>query len=145
MVLRRRRALLLLAFVTLIAALVYLRDPPWLLTHTYGLDDWHTLPDGRRARWTAARASFHVPADVKTITLPLRSLKQYKEDWPITAIVLVDDRPAAQLTFHHEEWYQVPVRIPPAGSRRARRIDIKLDRLREDGRAIELGEVAFYR
>ena len=144
MALTRRRQWLI-AIAALIAGVVYLRDPPWVLSYTHGLDDWHTLADGRRARWTHGRASFHVPSDLRSVTLPLRSLKQFAEDWPITAVVLVDDRPAAQVTFQHEEWHPLHVRLPPPGSRRARRIDIKLDRLREHGRGIELGEVEFHR
>ena len=140
----RRRALLAL-LLPATALVVYLRDPPWVLAYSHGFDAWHTLPDGRRARWMKARASFHVPSEVRSMTLPMRSLKQFPADWPITATVLIDDRPATHVTFHHEEWHPVTVRLPPPGGRRARRIDIKLDRLREHGRGIELGDVELHR
>ncbi len=126
-----------------IAALAYLRDPPWLLSYTHGLGPWEVDGQGTRFRWTGGRASFHVPADVGRVALPMRSLRESPADWPITATITVDDRPVERVSFDDDSWHLLTIRLPPRGSRCCRRIDIKLDRLRSGGRGIQLGELRF--
>jgi hypothetical protein len=128
----------------LVALLAYLRDPPWVLSYVYGLQDWQLDSDLRPVRWTAGRAAFHVPADLRGVVLPLRFEKQ-PSDWPRTAVITVDDRPAEQVTFADSAWRNVTVHLPPRGARRARRIDIKLDRVSPGNRGLQLAEVQFLR
>lgn len=137
-----RVAVLLCAIVGLLA---YLRDPPWLLSYSHGLRPWETGADGTRLRWTGGHAAFQVPSDLRSITIPLRSFRETPSDWPISAVLTIDDRPTERVTFQDDSWRVITVRLPPRGNRRARRIDIKLDRLHSDNRGIQLGEVQFHR
>ena len=116
----------------------YLRDPPWILRHTYGLHAAEVQSDGTTVRWTRGHAAIHVPSDLRSVIMPLRSIRESPSDWPITALITVDDVPAERVTFQDEAWQIVAVRLPPRGSRRARRIDIKLDRVRSDNLGIQL-------
>ena len=135
---KRRLAGVILAVAALAAVLAYLRDPPWLVNVTSGLTAWETDAQGVRYRWTRGRASFFVPADAGEITLGLRSVKDTPEDWPITAVISLDDRPANLVRFEDEQWHTVRLRLPPPGSRAVRRVDIKLDRLRSGQRGLQL-------
>ena len=128
-----------------IALLAYLRDPPWVLTYTHGLRGWRTDTEGTRVRWTSGHAAFHVPSDLRAVTIPLRSFRVPPSNRPITALVTIDDRPAERVTFQDESWRHISVKLPPRGSRRARRIDIKLDHVHPGNWGILLGEVQFHR
>lgn len=132
-------AALLLAAIA--ATLGYLRDPPWLLSYAHGLGPWETTADGTAVRWTRGHASFFVPSDIRSVTLPLRSLKDGAADRPITAIITIDDRPVERVTLEDDAWRFIPIRLPPRGGRNVRRIDIKLDRVRLGGRGIQIGKV----
>ena len=127
-----------------LGSLAYLRDPPWLLSYTHGLRDWEVDAEERRVRWTGGRAAFHVPSDLRSVTIPLRSVKLTPEDRPITALVSIDDRPAERVTFTDDSWRLLTIRLPPKGSRRARRIDIKLDRVRPGNLGLQMGELQFF-
>ena len=140
MTIRRTSALILVAAV-LLAALAYLRDPPWLVNVTSGLTAWETDADGSRYRWTGGRASFFVPADAGTITLHVRSATESPSAWPTTATVTIDDRPAEIIRFNNERWRAIRLRLPPPGRRAVRRVDIRLDRLPSGQRGIQLGVV----
>ncbi|HEX6974233.1 MAG TPA: hypothetical protein VF147_07525 [Vicinamibacterales bacterium] len=138
-----RRLLIALVLVAAAgAALAYLRDPGWLLTTTSGLRRWETDRDGTRFRWTSGHASFFVPSDWAIVDLPMRATFDSPADWPITATVTIDDRPADRITFTDGAWRLATLRLPPRGDRKVRRIDIRLDRTRDDNRGLQLGEVA---
>ena len=134
----------LIGISVIVALLAYLRDPPWVLSYVYGLRDWEFDSEGRRVRWTAGHAAFHVPADLRGVVLPLR-FEKHPLDWSRTVLVTVDDDPAAQVTFTDDSWHLVTVRLPPRGMRRARRVDLKLDRVSSGNRGLQLGEVQFLR
>ena len=134
----RGRTLLVIAAV-IGATLVYLRDPAWLLTHTHGF--YEETIDGERVRWTGGRAAFFVPSDLRAVRIRLRDVRDQGADWPITATLTVDDRVVDRLTFEDETWREVVVRLPPSASRRARRIDLKLDRLRARQRGVQFGPI----
>lgn len=140
-----RRAAIAVVLCGAAALLAWLRDPAWVLSYSHGLRPPEVQADGRRARWTEGHAAFHVPADLRSVTLPLRSLKEHPADWPITALITVDDRPIERVTFQDESWRLITVRLPPRGNRRARRVDIKLDRVRSRNLGIQIGEVEFNR
>lgn len=138
---RNRHAWIVVGAALLLAALAYLRDPPWLLQVTSGLTAWETDAGGTRYRWTRGRASLFVPADSETVTLYLRSPKDTPSDWPITATVTIDDRPAEIIRFEDESWRTIRLRLPRPRSRTVRRIDLKLDRVRSGHRGIQLATV----
>ena len=138
-----RLAALLLAPCVLAGALAYLRDPPWLLGMTSGLRGWETARDGSRVRWAGAHASFFVPADAASITLPLRTTFDRPGEWPITVAISIDDQPVDRLVLADGAWRESVVRLPPPGGRRVRRIDIGADRAREDNHAVQIGAITF--
>ena len=121
--------------------LAYLRDPPWLATVSSGLSAWETDDQGTRYRWTRGHASFFVPADAGTVILSLRSVKDAPSDWPITATISIDDRPARAVTLGDDGWLEVRVRLPRPENRAHRRVDIVLDRVRSRQRGVQLQAV----
>ena len=145
MALTGRSKALGIAAMCIVAAVWYLRDPPWLLSYSSGFHPWEAGGDGRPYRWTKGHASFFVPSDARRITLPLRSLNESPEDWPITATVTIDDRVADQVTFRNDAWHELSIRMPDTMTRRVRRIDIRLDRVRSRLRGVQLGPVELQR
>ena len=59
--------------VALVAALAYLRDPPWMGNVTSGMREWDYSDPRMVFRWTAGRASLFIPSDAKAVMIPLRS------------------------------------------------------------------------
>jgi hypothetical protein len=138
---RVRWALLVVALTALGLTLAYLRDPPWLATMTSGMGAWMTAPDGTRYRWAGSHSSLFVPSTATVVRIPMRATFDTPRDWPITAAISVDDRLADQVTLQDDEWRAVEFRMPPPGSRKHRRIDIRLDRTRRDGQGVQVGEI----
>ena len=131
-----------MALLILVAALAYLRDPPWLADQTSGLGRPEQDESGTHYRWTAARAMFFVPSATERVLLPMRSPDDATAAWPVTVTVSVDDRPVAALTLRDQEWRTLEVGIPStATSRRVRRVDLKLDRVHAHQRGVQLGDV----
>ena len=143
MALTRGQAVLagLLVAAAVIAAAGYLRDPPWLLSTTSGLRAWESDRDGRRFRWMGGHASFFVPSSARLIEIPLHTTFESIGEWPVTVDVAIDDRASERLVLSDGEWHTMRLRLPPAGSRKVRRIDIRVDRTREDNRGAAIGEV----
>jgi hypothetical protein len=69
----RRNAKVVAGGIALVAALAYLRDPPWLGNVTSGMREWDYSESGTVFRWTAGRASLFIPSDAKFVMIPLRS------------------------------------------------------------------------
>lgn len=126
------------AAMLLVAALAYLRDPPWLIRVTSGLGEWQTDSDGTPYRWTAGHASFFVPSSAEFVTLRLRAPKDDPRDWPVTATISIDDRPADAVKVDAEAWSALRLRLPPPGERSLRRIDVKVDRVRSGNRGVQI-------
>lgn len=124
-----------------IAGLAYLRDPPWILSMTSGLREWESDAAGVRFRWMGGHASFFVPAGAHSVQIPLRTTFDSPSDWPIAAAITIDDRPADRVVLSDPGWRWSTLRLPPAGSRRARRIDIRVDRTRDDNHGAQIGEI----
>ncbi len=135
---RRRIVSVALIAAALLGGLAYLRDPPWLLHVTSGLSKPERDESGVQFRWTRGHASFFVPADASAVVLTIRSLNDSPGDRPITVTITVDDRPVQIVSFQDESWRDVTFQLPPPGSRRSRRIDLKLDRLRSHHRGVQL-------
>jgi hypothetical protein len=143
MALTRRHRILVAATVAAasIAALMYLRDPPWLLHTTSGMRGWEADSEGTRFRWMGGHASLFVPSDARAIEIPVRTTFDQAGDWSVTASVTIDDRPSDQIVLADGQWHSIVLRMPAKGSRRVRRVDIRLDRTRDDNRGAAIGEV----
>ena len=72
--------------------LAYLYDPPWMGGVTSGLRPWEQDPPGTLFRWTAGRATFFVPSNVATMTVPLRAVFPGPNGAPVTVELRDDDR-----------------------------------------------------
>jgi hypothetical protein len=141
---RRTSALVVIA-IALAVLLGWLRDPPWLADMTSGLGPWTRDDAGVAGRWTGGRASFFIPSDARVARIPIRTAFQGASDWAVAVSIGVDGRPADRLELDSAEWRTVEIQLPPPGSRRHRRVDIHVDRLREHGRGVFVGEVELLR
>ena len=101
---------------------------------------WETDADGTRVRWMGGHASLFVPATARVVELPVRTTFD-SGDWPITVTVAVDDRTSDRIVLSDGEWHSVVVQLPSGGRRRVRRLDIRLDRTRDDNHGAALGEL----
>lgn len=136
-----RRALVVVLAVALAGAVAYLRDPPWLISVDSGLAGWETAPDGTRYRWMGGHGSFFVPSHAATLTLPVRTTFPDPTDRPQVLTISVDDRTRARIHLSDTEWHLVSVPLDAATSRRVRRIDVRVDRVRPGNRGVQLGEI----
>jgi hypothetical protein len=89
-------------------------------------------------------ASLFVPSDAQAAEIPLRATFDAPGDWPILVSVSLDDRPVDRLVLVDATWRQAVVRLPPPGGRRVRRIDIRVDRMREDNRGAAIGVITYH-
>jgi hypothetical protein len=129
--LMRARPLALVACLAIaVGALAYLRDPPWIGSITSGFRSWEEDPPGTRWRWTAGRASFFVPSDATSLTLPVRALFPVPNGEPVVVHVSVDDRFLTDVVLTDgEAWARPLIPLPrrPNG-RRYRRVDLHVSR-----------------
>ena len=133
--------LAIVAVVLAAGMAAYLRDPAWLLSTTSGMRGWETDERGINVRWMGGHASFFVPADARSLEIPLRTAFDRPDDWPVTLSVSIDDRPADQLVLADGRWHRIVLVMPPRGTRKVRRIDVRADRTRDDNRGAALGEI----
>jgi hypothetical protein len=127
----------------LVAALVYLRDPPWLINVDSGFDGWEQNRAGQRLRWMGAHSSFFVPAGAKTVTIPLHALFLTDDRSPFIIRVDLNGRPATQVVLPDEQWTGVRLRIvlPDKWSRNVARIDLHANRTWSDRAvSVQVGE-----
>ncbi len=139
---RRHIGVVLLAAACAVAVVGYLRDPPWLLSTTSGMRGWETDESGTRLRWMGGHASFFVPSEARSVELPLRTTFDRTDNWPISVAVSIDDRLADRIVLADARWHRILLNMPTRGSRKIRRIDIRMDRTRDDNRGAALGEIA---
>ena len=140
MALRRRVIIASAVAVAFCAVLAYLRDPPWLITVTSGMRAWQTDASGRRYRWAGGHASLFVSSDARLVSIPLRTTFDTIGDPPVTVRITIDDRPADRFVLTDPEWHLSTFRLPPPGSRRVRRVDIRVDRTRDDNHGVAVGD-----
>jgi hypothetical protein len=136
----RRSLLVGLGAIVSIVALTYLRDPPWLMGVQSGFRGWETAADGTRYRWTSGHASFFVPATVPAIVIPARTTFA-PGDPPVRVTVSIDDRQVTSDLLTDDRWLHRSVPLPPPGSRRVRRVDLRVDRVRAGNRGVQVGEI----
>ncbi len=137
----KRLALVCIVLAGIAAALAYLRDPPWLDRMESGFRRWETAADGTRYRWTAGHASFFVPATATAIVIPTRTTFDERGQPPVLVSIAIDDRAADEFVLRDDEWRKHELLLPPPGRRRLRRIDVRVDRLRQGLRGVQVGEV----
>ena len=138
----RMKQLVVLALAVAVGgAIWYLRDPAWLIHQTTGFHAPDRAPDGTVFRWAGGHASFFVPSDAGTIRLPLATTFDAADSRPAVVTVFVDDARAARILLIDDAWHVLTVPLPPRGSRRVRRIDIRTSVVREHNHAVKVGEV----
>ena len=137
-----KRAIVGLAL--LVAALAYLRDPAWLIDVSSGLRSWEQDASGMRYRWSGGHASFFVPSDAIAIRIPLATTFE-RRDPPMLVVVTVDDVPAGRLLLLDPGWEDLIVPLPPRGSRRVRRIDVRTSLTRDDNHGVKIATVEIIR
>jgi hypothetical protein len=141
----RRLALTAAAIAGLAAGVWYLRDPAWLAGQTSGLRGWQRGADGGVYRWSGGHASFFVPADAKQIRIPISTTfdaRQPRGNEPMQVAFTIDDRPARRVLLTDAGVYEAVLDLPPRGSRRVRRIDIRTSVTREDNHGVMVGPVS---
>lgn len=127
--------------LVLIGVLAYLRDPSWIASQTTGMWDREQAPDGSWYRWANSHASFFVPADATTVRLRLSTTFDPADAEPMIVTVSIDEVRAAGLLLTDADWHDLIVAVPPQGSRRERRIDVRTNRVRADNRAVRIADV----
>jgi hypothetical protein len=136
-----RRLLTAVVLLSTAAAILYLRDPPWLISYTTGLRAWERADDGTRFRWSVSHASFFVPSDAGTVLLPVSTTFAAGDDKPMLVTITIDDERAARVLLEDAQWKQVTLTLPKPGSRRVRRVDVRTSLTREDYRGVRIGEL----
>ena len=137
-----RRAALILAIVAALGiGAWYLRDPAWLIHQTTGLRAPERAPDGTVFRWSGGHASFFVPSDAGTIRFPVATTFDAADAKPMVVTVFVDDARAARILLIDDAWHTLTIPLPPRGSRRVRRIDVRTSVVRDDNHGVKVGEV----
>jgi hypothetical protein len=139
----RRRVGWIAAAAVVVAALVYLHDPPWLIDQTSGLRGWEQRTNEPRYRWSGAHASFFVRADAAAVEFPVSTTFDARDARPMLVTISIDDRVAARLVLSEPAWQRVRVALPPRGSRRVRRIDVRTSATRESNHGVRIGDVAY--
>ena len=131
---------ILALFAVLGCALWYLRDPSWLIGQTTGLRPPERAADGAIYRWSGGHASFFVPSDEQVARIPVATTFDSRGAEPMVVTFFVDDARAAGVVLTDEAWHEVAVPLPPRGSRRVRRIDIRTSVVREDNHGVKVGQ-----
>jgi hypothetical protein len=126
-----RRAKAIAALIALIAALAYLRDPPWIGDVTSGMRGWDYGVPGTVFRWTNGRASLFIPSDATAVMIPLRSGFPGPGGAPVTVEIRVDGRFLTTITLTDpESWVRDELPLGRRAShRRFRRIDFHVSRV----------------
>ena len=137
----RRTAMLTTALAVVAAALLYLRDPPWLVDYTTGMRGWQRAEDGAAFRWAGSHASFFVPADAGHVLIPVSTTFTDGDNQPMVVTITVDDERAARVLLQDARWTDVTLTLPPKGNRRVRRVDVRTSRTRADYHGVRIREI----
>jgi hypothetical protein len=140
-----KRVIAAIVAVALFGALAYLRDPPWLIGMTTAIRAWQKDAAGVRFRWTGRLAAFYVPSDAKEIRVPVATTFDRSGSEAMVVTFSVDGVRAAGVVLTDPAWREVTIAMPPPGSRRVRRIDVRTEPVRQGNHGVELGEVAVIR
>jgi hypothetical protein len=135
-----RRGAIVALLVGAVAGLWYLRDPPWLIDQRTGLRARERAADGTVFRWSGAHASFFVPADARSVRIPIATTFDARGAQPMMVSAFVDDVRAARVLLSDESWHTLTFDLPPQASRRVRRIDVRTSVVRDDNHGVKMGE-----
>lgn len=135
-----RHLLTAVVVLAIAGALLYLRDPPWLISYTYGLRPWQRA-DGTAFRWSTSHSSFFVPSDAGVVLLPVSTTFDADGAEPMLITVAIDDIRASRVLLEDAQWKHVTLTLPKPGSRRVRRIDIRASVMRHGYRRFRIGEL----
>jgi len=122
----------------------YLYDPPWVGQETSGFSRWQDDGAGRRFRWTLGRATFYVPREATSLTLPMRAAFPGPLGAAVRVSIAVDDRQLAEMTLEKPEaWVTPQLPLPARMTRRHfRRVDLHVSRtVGDEMRGIQVGEI----
>jgi hypothetical protein len=139
---RRRSAGAIAGVAAAILLAAYLFDPPWAGSVTSGLRPWQT-ENGVRYRWTNGHASFFVPSEALTMTLPLRAVFPAPDGKPVQVALDVDDRRLVTVELEDpSEWTRVTIPLPRRTTGRSfRRVEVRVSRTVGDGNlGVQVGE-----
>jgi hypothetical protein len=118
------------ALLVAVGLLAYLYDPPWMGGVTSGLRGWEEDPPGTFFRWTTGRATFFVPSNVSTMTVPLRAVFLGPNGTPVQVELRDDDRLLTTIELTDPDaWVRTTIPLKRAGRRRFRRIDLRISRV----------------
>ena len=138
---RRRLLPVIVTVLAVVSCLWYLRDPAWLVTQTTGLRRWERSPEGVPFRWSGGHASFFVPSDAHSVRIPVATTFDDRGAAPMVVTLTIDGAGAARLLLTDRAWQEVTLSMPPRGSRRVRRVDVRTSVTREDNHGVQLGEL----
>ena len=117
-------ATIVMLLAVLGGVLWYLRDPSWLIGQTTGFRPAERTPDGAVYRWSGGHASFFVPSDERVARIPIATTFDSRGAEPMV-VTFWWTMPARRVGLTDASWQEVPIPLPPPGSRRVRRIDIR--------------------
>jgi hypothetical protein len=114
-----------------VAVLGYLHDPPWMGGVTSGLRPWEQDPPGTFFRWTYGRATFFIPSNVATMTVPLRAVLPGPNGTPVRVEIRDDGALLGTIELTEPDaWVRTTLTLKhSAGGRRFRRIDLRISRV----------------
>ena len=136
-----RRLLTVVVLLAIAGALLYLRDPPWLITYTAGLRAWERAEDGTPFRWSAAHSSLFVPSDAGLVLVPVSTTFDAEGGEPLLVTVTIDDSRASRVLLEDARWQHITLTLPKPGTRRVRRLDIRASVTRGGYRRFRIGEL----
>jgi hypothetical protein len=139
MVVTASRIRIVACLAVLAAVLWPLRDPAWLATYSTGLRAWQERSDGTRYRWSGGHASFYVPADARQIRIPVATTFDDADSRAMIVTTTIDDNRASRILLTDSRWQIVELTMPPAGSRRFRRVDVRTNVTRADNHGVMIG------
>jgi O-antigen ligase len=89
-----------------------------------GLSPWQAPMEGVRYRVALAGSSVFLPADAKSVTLPLRA---YKDGEGLRLELLLDGRPADVIDVPSDRWHHLRLVLPQNGTdAKYRRLDLRV-------------------
>ena len=144
---RRRWFTSVAGLLAVAAVLGYLYDPPWIGGATSGLRPWEQDPPGTLFRWTMGRATFFVPSNITTMTVPLRAVFPGPTGTPVRVEFRDDGRLLSTIELSKPNaWVRQPLPMTRyAGRRRFRRIDLRVSRVVPPfNLGVMTGEVTFH-
>jgi len=126
----RRRWIVAAALAAAIAALAYLRNPPWIEGVTSGMKPWDRDEYGVLYRWTEGHASFYIPSNVQTMTLPMRSAVASEDHSPVKVELRQDGALLGIVDLATvTEWVKPTLTLRPSRTGRPfQRIDLRVSR-----------------